>query len=801
MLFSRCQRVLTGAALVALALCATASTAAAAKPKPGRPGFRLFASAVNIFTVNRVQCRVFSTGQICATGSSTVGGGIWPRGTADQYVFGSGINIAGIIEAGDENVNGFQGDTAGAFFNNTAGGDNSEEVRPIFDSNDPADAAVWPDEARVPCAVGSTSPECLEFALGSDPQGALFDPALQGSIAASQGDLWFLNWEGNPTRLESRSHPMGVVVETRALGWNFPQGNEDIIYFLYTFYNITSTDPAAYTAIRPSLRPILLEQAATFQATNAARFGISLPAGGYAINDLFAAFVADMDVAQADANYAAVNVPFALGVTYENTFQNGASLGWTFPPAIFGSAPFFPGIGFIGVKYLGSPLDPDTQEPVGLTLFGTFSRSSGSLQDPGDEKQLYRYITGGLLPTDGACSLANPLDSKICFVNISSPADMRFFQSSGPIDLPPGGSGTIVVAYIFSAPVAAGGCPGGGCDVKPANTTADLTILGDPARMTNGVNKLDTMMGYLGFTNGGPEDTDPTSVSQDEFLTVPGSLLRKAQTAQSVFDNKFLLPFAPERPEFFLVPNNNQVSVLWTRSPTENAANPDPFFAVASQPTVDGVANPLYDPNFRANDVEGYRVYRGRTDNPAELQLLAQFDYGPDESGRGLFTDFRGADESGAGVRARAGRVHHLRLHPPAAAAAGYGVHARCLGGRGPDGHHHAGSPGQPGAVGERGCPTASGRAGHRLCRSRCGPGRPGGELHPGQHGRAVRLHRPGRPKQPAVLLFGHRVRRELAGVGAVEPRVGPGDQGGHSDPGGVQRHHRGHAGPGSVRP
>ena len=35
------------------------------------------------------------------------------------------------------------GDTAGAFFNNTAGGDNAEEVRPIFDSNDAADAAVW----------------------------------------------------------------------------------------------------------------------------------------------------------------------------------------------------------------------------------------------------------------------------------------------------------------------------------------------------------------------------------------------------------------------------------------------------------------------------------------------------------------------------------------------------------------------------------------------------------------------------------------------------------------------------------
>jgi hypothetical protein len=634
MRFSRCQRVLTGAALVVLALCATAAEAVA-KPKPGR-GFRLFASAENIFTVNRVQCRIFSTGQICATGSSTVGGGIWPRGTANQYVFGSGINIAGVIEPGDRSVNGFAGDTAGAFFNNTAGGDNSEEVRPIFDSNDAADAAVWPAEARVPCAEGTTAPDCLEFGLGSDPQGDLFDAALQGGIAASQGDLWFLNWEGNPARLESRSHPMGILVETRALGWNFPQGNEDIIYFLYTFYNITSTNEADYAAVRPSLRPILLEQAAEYQAANAARFGINLPAGGYAINDLFAAFVADMDVAQADANYAAVNVPFALGVTYENRFSDCASIGCTFPPSISG-APFFPGIGFIGVKYLGSPDDPETGLPVGLTLFSTFSRSSGSLQDPGDEKQLYRYITGGLLPTDGACSLPNPLDSKICFVNISSPADMRFLQSSGPIDLPPGGSGTIVVAYIFASPIAVGGCPGAACDVKPAATNADLTILGDPDRMVNGVNKLDSAMGYAGFNNAGPTDTLPGQVTQDEFLTIPGSLLRKAQTAQSVFDNKFLLPFAPDRTEFFLVPGDNQVTVLWARSPTEDPANPDPFFAVASD-----VTQPLYDPNFRGNDVEGYRVYRGRTDNPAELQMMAQFDYAPDGTGRGTFTDFFG---------------------------------------------------------------------------------------------------------------------------------------------------------------
>ena len=233
---------------------------------------------------------------------------------------------------------------------------------------------------------------------------------------------------------------MGIVVETRVLGWNFPQGNEDIMYFMYTFYNVTSTNEADYADVRPSLRPILLEQAQAFQAANTARFGINLPAGGYAINDMFAAFVADMDVAQADVNYSTVNVPFSLGVTYENTFGNGASLGWTFPPAIFGSAPFFPGIGFIGVKYLGSPDDPETDQPVGLTMFGTFSRVVRLAPGPERREAALPLHHRRLLPTDGACSLPDPVASKICFVNISSPADMRFFQSSGPLDLPPGGS-------------------------------------------------------------------------------------------------------------------------------------------------------------------------------------------------------------------------------------------------------------------------------------------------------------------------------------------------------------------------
>ncbi len=130
------------------------------------------------------------------------------------------------------------------------------------------------------------------------------------------------------------------------------------------------------------------------------------------------------------------------------------------------------------------------------------------------------------------------------------------------------------------------------------------------------------MSGYAGFRGATPEGT----VVQDSISVVPGSLLGKALVAQEVFRNRFLLPFAPETPEFFLIPGNNQVTVLWRPTATESTG--DPFFAIANAAmTPEGAPNPLYDPNYRQLDVEGYRVYRGRVDSPQSLQLLAQFDY------------------------------------------------------------------------------------------------------------------------------------------------------------------------------
>jgi hypothetical protein len=617
--FLRTRTVLL-AALCSLGLAVLTPTASAAlepaKPKPGVPGkrgFRLFARTLGAITVNRIYCGLNSDGEVCvdSTNSSTIGGGFWPKGTADQYVFNSGLQLAGII-GGDANPE-WAGDTTGAFFFDPKGTtQHGEEVEPIYNSSNPDDLTFMSDTT-----AGADIVSKAAKVPNGDTQAELFNPLLRGRAVASQGDVWWLSWDGNPALGAGRPHPLGIMVEQRGMGWNYPVGNEDILYYIYTFYNVTSSDIGVYQAngVRPGMDEILARQGQIFQEKNEQAFGIQIPDGGYTVTNMFAAFSADMDVAEATSNFSSVNVPFALGYVYASDFA-GAD-GWTFDPSIF-SPPFFPGSGFVGVKYLKSPIVNGAE--VGLTLFSN-TINGGSFDDAQNTTQLYRYISNNISPAagDANCNTGDPHVSHICFINNTAPDDMRFFQSSGPLTLGPGQFGSIVVAYIFAAPVITGSCTGPGtCDLAPG----DPTRLSSPTALNAGANAVDSVTGYRGFRGADANG----AVVQDSIDVVPNSLLGKALVAQQVFNNGFLLPFAPDAPEFFLIPGDNQVTVLWRQTASETTG--DPFFAIASQPlTPEGAPNLLFDPNYRQFDVEGYRIYRGRVDSPNSLSLVAQFDY------------------------------------------------------------------------------------------------------------------------------------------------------------------------------
>ncbi|MFQ5529892.1 MAG: hypothetical protein ACE5FP_06020, partial [Gemmatimonadota bacterium] len=583
-----------------------------------RESFSLFAGPTAVLQGNQLQCGLTNDGNGTCTdvfNSPTGGGGFWPTGSPNQYIFNTGIQFAAIHgpDAGP-----WASDTVGAFFFDASGRNPSgTAVTNIFDSLNPDDVENWPAEAFV-----------------DDPD--IFQDVLVGRKTASQQDSWMQYWDGDPSKIRGRQHPMGVTVTSRSLAWNFPAGNESLIYFIFAVRNSTADSE--------------------FQRLNEAQFfagGDALPNAGFTLTETYGAFATDMDVtANAGQNYSTVILPFDLGLSYHGGFSAPT---FEYSPDIFFPPFFTTAPGLIGIKYLRSPIDPATGTEVGLTLFSVTLNAPTGFPDPSNDRQLWRYLSGKVDPSQGdfPCTVtpevvnADPAlqQRSICFLTQTA-ADTRFYQASGPFDIAPDGVAKIVVAYIAAATVATlpDGSPSGisandpnananppgiasfhpgfpsarGCTDASATTCTEVDNV-------NAIKAMERGAGWVAYTGPPPANAlEGPSQKLDQFQVtfVPGSLIGKALVAQTIFDNKFLLGFAPEQPTFFLVPGNNNVTVIWDTSSTEDPLGEgDPFFAVASDP-----ASALFNPNYKQFDVEGYRIWRGT--NPGNLELISQFDYG-----------------------------------------------------------------------------------------------------------------------------------------------------------------------------
>src|SRR5207245_1864620 len=142
---------------------------------------------------------------------------------------------------------------------------------------------------------------------------AIYDPVLIGQDAVSQGDLFVRYWEGNPGFLTGRTHPMGIAVDERILAWNYPSGNEDIIYIIYTFYNVTARSTSgkytSSTTIPAQLQAEIGAIGDQFQDINEGKFKVAIPDTGYTLDSLFVASAMDADVAVFSQHYATALVP------------------------------------------------------------------------------------------------------------------------------------------------------------------------------------------------------------------------------------------------------------------------------------------------------------------------------------------------------------------------------------------------------------------------------------------------------------------------------------------------------------
>lgn len=546
--------------------------------------FNLASGANTLLQANLVQCGLNNSGDVCTDvfDSPTGGGGFWPSGTTNQYIFNSGLQIAGIYSA---QAGPWAGDTVGAYFFDARGTQkHGVNLTDVFNSLTPGDLDNWPEGAII-----------------SDT--AIFNPALIGSKTISDQDSYVEYWDGDPNRLANRTHPMGIKVQQRSLAFNSPSGAEHTLFFIYRFTNVTND--------------------ATFQQLNESRFNVQLPDAGWTINNIYAAFAMDPDVTtHAGDNFSTAMLPLNMGIAYHALFEtddfNYAARADLYAP------PFFQGPGFVGVKYLKSPVNPATGQQVGLTMFSN-TTNGGTFPDPVGVKQLFRYLKGDTQAAAGdpICTIPNSIQVRLCAL-VQSRADTRFFEASGPFSLPAGASATIVVAYTHGPPVrVAGYTPG--TEVFPGIPSRLPGIGGDSLRL---IDRMAGIITYNGALVGEGENRTVSEAAMKPGINfVPRSLVANALIAQSIFNNKFLLPRPPEAPTFSLVPGDNQVTIVWAPSASDVNCTPgrtgrggDPYATIALDP-----ASPLYNPNYRRCDVEGYRIYRA-TGLSGGFEQIAQFD-------------------------------------------------------------------------------------------------------------------------------------------------------------------------------
>ncbi|HEX2168084.1 MAG TPA: hypothetical protein VHG09_12700, partial [Longimicrobiales bacterium] len=297
-------------AVVCFPLAGTAATAEAQvkRTAPGAiqlgmsSGFTLAASPVALIQANEVLCAVINDGATCTDVFPTPGpvGFVWPKETRNNFMFGSGPQITGIVSARDgctaavretsvdPDCFAWSGDTTGAFFHDPVGRRvHGAPLAGLYDSSAPGQSDAWPDGVPLPDFPSAT-------AIVDDT--TVFHEGLIGRQAVSLQDTWAAYWEAGNLQSGGRPHPLGVLIEQRTLAWDYPDGNEATIFFVYRITNITDN-------------PRFQSESELAHFAGADR----LPDEGWRLDSLHFSFVADPDVSwELTDNHLTAAMPFDM---------------------------------------------------------------------------------------------------------------------------------------------------------------------------------------------------------------------------------------------------------------------------------------------------------------------------------------------------------------------------------------------------------------------------------------------------------------------------------------------------------
>jgi len=376
------------------------------------PGGRISLSdlVIKYHDINSVSLAVSNRGQIGNVVITGGGGGYWPRGTPNNYVFGTGLWIGGIADIdGDEIVDtlflqAYDPLSGGTEYQEGRYGQSpSDPLASVFKSTDPEDLANWPPEFRDP---------------GGDP------------IVLSDQDLVTIYQSVDGEPLFATPNP---PIEIRQRSLAFTTGLADqVIYVIFDIENI------------------------------------SHEVGGmdsFNLEDAWIGYDSDMDIGDAFSDDRTSFIDWQI-TPEGDTIPVMTAFAWD---EDFSETNFVGDPGFVGIAYIQSPgnssdgIDNDRDGMIDESPFnGIDDDGDGVIDDQPDEVdqiglENYTYHNNPSVPgpredprsdSEGYRIMAcNPPEE--C-VETTVASDVRFMMTSGPFSMEPGQVYRIVVAFVFA---------------------------------------------------------------------------------------------------------------------------------------------------------------------------------------------------------------------------------------------------------------------------------------------------------------------------------------------------------------
>ncbi|MFH1071634.1 MAG: hypothetical protein V1794_18590, partial [Candidatus Glassbacteria bacterium] len=404
-----------GKALLILLAAALAVPAAVSARRPGDSGKKklspyspdLAVISRMFTTTNNIIFGVDNRGNLGKDpgGSSTTGGGFW-RSRTDQYVFQSGLHVAGLFDSNRDGALEDTVETEAVYDEEWREGkaSNSQDApeNRLYTSKNSADLDAWPVEFR-------------------DENG---DPKVFGQ----EDIVTFYTDIGGPVNVAAGSKRLGVETYQRVKLFSVTS-QKDIMYVEWRFKNAT-------------------------EYINEDVNGDGTPdvVGPYEIKNMLAIINTDFDIGEAQDDRAGVSPLYNMSIMWDSDF---------------GEANFVNPVGFLGIKFLDSPTqvgrpndgvdnndngqvdEAGEANRIGLSGFTITTNRGGPREDPNTDKEAYRIMVNA--PGEVTEPQWDP-DADLIISDFQD--DLRARLLTGPFDLPADGSfQKVEVGYLLAEPL------------------------------------------------------------------------------------------------------------------------------------------------------------------------------------------------------------------------------------------------------------------------------------------------------------------------------------------------------------